>query len=75
MPDELTQYISPSIAFRAPGGSRTRGWGRKIAVSTAVLLFASVGIGLFVFVRSLNPLDVGVVLILVISALLGSWAR
>ena len=45
-----------------------------IAVSTAVLLFVSVGIGLWVFLRNLNPLDVGAVLILVISAILGSWA-
>jgi uncharacterized membrane protein YfcA len=45
-----------------------------IAITIAVLLFVSVGIGLWVFLRSLNPLDVGVVIVLVISAFLGSWA-
>ena len=43
-----------------------------MAASTAVLLFVSVGVGLWVFLRSLNPLDVGVVLVFVISAILGS---
>jgi hypothetical protein len=45
-----------------------------MAASTAVLLFVSVGIGLWDFLRNLNPLDVGVVLVFVISAVLGSWA-
>jgi hypothetical protein len=45
-----------------------------IAASTVVLLFVSVGIGLWDFLRNLNPLDVGVVLVFVISAFLGSWA-
>jgi len=45
-----------------------------IAAITAVLLFLSVGIGLWDFLRGLNLLDAGVVLVFIISTLLGSRA-
>jgi hypothetical protein len=44
-----------------------------IVVGTAVLLFVSVGIGLWDVVRGLSSLDTGVALIFVISAVLNSW--
>jgi len=43
-----------------------------IAAITAVLLFVSVGIGLWDFLRGLNPLDAAVVLVFIISTFLGS---
>ena len=47
----------------------------KIIVgSTAVLLFVSVGLGLWDILRGLSPLDAGVALIFVISAILNSSA-
>jgi hypothetical protein len=45
-----------------------------IVVSTAVLLFVSVGIGLWDEVSGFGPLDAGVALIFVISAVFNSWA-
>jgi hypothetical protein len=43
-----------------------------IAAITAVLLFLSVGIGIWDFLRGLNLLDAGVVLVFIISTFLGS---
>jgi hypothetical protein len=45
-----------------------------IVVSTAVLAFVSVGIGLWDVMRGLSPLDAGIALIFVISAVVNSWA-
>ena len=45
-----------------------------IVVSAAVLAFVSVGIGLWDEMRGLSPLDAGIALIFVISAVLNSWA-
>jgi hypothetical protein len=43
---------------------------KTIVVSAAVLLFVSVGIGLWDAVRGLSPLDAGVALIFICSAIL-----
>ena len=57
-----------------PGSWGLTDMSKIIVVSTAVLLFVSVGIGLWDEVRGLSPLDAGVALIFVISAVLNSWA-
>jgi hypothetical protein len=47
---------------------------KVIVVSAAILLFVSVGIGLWDGVRGLGALAVGGAIIFVISAVLNSWA-
>ena len=56
-----------------PGSWGLTDMSKIIVVGTAVLLFVSVGIGLWDVVRGLSSLDTGVALIFVISAVLNSW--
>jgi hypothetical protein len=45
-----------------------------IATGTAVLLFLTIGIGLWDVISSLHALAAGAALIFVISAILNTWA-